>query len=71
MANTITRQWGSADEENRHKLLQSMFVKFVVDQQRIVDIELKPPYSWLLRWKPEQAEVLESVSMSVGMGAKS
>ncbi|HUU63162.1 MAG TPA: hypothetical protein VMX96_04485 [Dehalococcoidia bacterium] len=44
----------SEDEEGRRGILQNVFVKFVVDRQRIVDIEVKPPYSWLMRWKPMQ-----------------
>ena len=51
LANNLTRLWSGADEEHRHKLLRTVFVKFIVDQQRIIDMELKPPYSRLLRLK--------------------
>ena len=61
LANNINKLWARADEEGQRELLQTMFVKFVVDQKRIVDIEVQSPYTWLMRWKPKEAPVSGSV----------
>jgi len=37
--------------------LDTVFAKTVVDQQRIVDMEVRPPYSWVLRLKSESEEM--------------
>lgn len=54
LANNIDKLWAEADEESKREILEMVFVKFVVDDKRIVDIEVRSPYSWLMRWKPER-----------------
>lgn len=71
VANQLPVLWFKADVEGRRGILEAVFVRFVVDQKRIVDMDLRPPYSWLGRWKPQardremphsNASVLESVA---------
>lgn len=48
--------WTEADDEGKWGILETVFARFVVDRQRIVDVEVRLPYSWLLRLKPEVKE---------------
>ena len=56
LANKLLGLWGEADDEERWKILKTIFVRFVVDDGSIVDVELHPLYNFLMRWKPEDKE---------------
>ena len=55
--------WVQGDDEGKREILDAVFARFVVDRQRIVDVEVRPPYNWVLRLKAEgkEANVLGSV----------
>ena len=36
-------------DKGKQGILDTVFAKFVIDRQRAVDMEIRPPYSWLLR----------------------
>ena len=57
MVSNLTTLWAEADEEGRWEILETVFARFVVDRQRIADVEVRPPYSWLLRLKSESEEM--------------
>jgi hypothetical protein len=65
LANNLTALWGSADEEGKREILAAIFVRFTVDNKRSIDTEVRPPYSWLMRWKPKEAPVSGSEKMLV------
>ena len=44
-------------EGEKRGILETVFARFVVDRQRIADVEVRPPYSWLLRLKSESEEM--------------
>ena len=50
VANQLPELWETADFEERRGILQAVVVRFVIDQKRVADVELRPPYSWLARW---------------------
>ena len=56
MAGGLPRLWAEADDEGKPEILETVFDKFVVDRQRIVDVEVRAPYSWLPRLKREGRE---------------
>ncbi len=53
VANQLPALWAQADEDGRRGILEAVFVKFVVGDKRIVDVEVRAPFSWLSRWKGE------------------
>ena len=52
LANQLPTLWARADEQGRREVLEAVFVRFVVGQKRVVDTEVRPPYSWLGKWAP-------------------
>ena len=67
VANELPVLWSKAGVEERRAILEAVFVRFVVDQKRIADFEVRPPYSWLVRWKPQQVRDGEMPSSSVSV----
>ena len=67
VANHLPVLWSNAGTDDRRALLEAVFVRFVVDRKRVVDFEVRPPYSWLVRWTPEQVldRVMPKSSASV------
>ena len=52
----VETKWAQGDEDVKRQVLKAVFVRLVVDQRKIVDMEVKNPYNWLLRWKPSSQE---------------
>jgi len=50
--------WIKAREEGKRGILETVFARFVVDRQRIV--EVKVPFNWLLRLKRESIQMTVS-----------
>jgi len=50
VANQLPKLWAKADAEERRGILEAVFVRFVVGGKKVVDVEVRPPYSWLMRW---------------------
>ena len=48
-------------------MLEAVFLKFVVEGKRIADVEVRPPYTWLVRWRGVTEEGVE-VNEGVGVG---
>ena len=65
LANQLPSLLARADEQGRREILEAVFVRFVVGQKRVVDMEVSPPYSWLARWSPEGNNVPISSSQTV------
>ena len=40
-------------DKGKQGILDTVFAKFVVGGQRVVDVEVRPPYSWVSRLKIE------------------
>ena len=57
IASSVEDLWYKADDEEKHKLLETIFVKFVIDNKKITDTEFKMPYNWLVRWKSDSAKI--------------
>ena len=53
LANNLVTLWAAADEEGKREIIEAIFVRFTVDNKRIVDVEVRQPYSWLMRSKPD------------------
>ncbi|MFW6125959.1 MAG: hypothetical protein ACOC58_02525 [Chloroflexota bacterium] len=49
--------WHEADDKGKCKLLKTAFVYSMVDEGKITDVELHPPYNFIMRWKRDEAEV--------------
>ena len=52
--------WIKAREEGKRGILNTVFARFAVDRQRIVDVEVKVPFNWLLRLKRESIQMTVS-----------
>ncbi len=48
-------------DKGKQGILDTVFAKFVVDRQRIVDVEVKAPFNWLVRLKGEKEECISSM----------
>ena len=57
IVSSVEDLWYKADDEEKHKLLETIFVKFVIDNKKITDTEFKMPYNWLVRWKNDSAKI--------------
>jgi hypothetical protein len=44
-------------ERGKRRILEVVFVRFVVDKQRIADVEVRQLYGWLLRPKAQSEEM--------------
>jgi len=53
LASELLDVWAQADDEGKREILDTVFAKFVVDKQRVVDVEVKAPYNWLLMFRHE------------------
>jgi len=53
LANQIPTLWAEADEGGKREVLEAVFTGFVVENKRIVDVEVRAPYNWLMRWSQE------------------
>ena len=60
VANQLPELWAKADAEERRGILEAVFVRFIVGDKKVADVEVRPPYSWLMRWTPEIHEIEES-----------
>ncbi len=58
LASNILVLWAQGDEEWKREILDTVFTRFVVDRQRIVDVEVIAPYRWVLRLKSEKEECI-------------
>ena len=48
LANQLPKLWAQADEDGRRKVLEAVFEAFVVEGKRVVDVEVRAPYGWLV-----------------------
>ena len=44
-------------ENARREVLEAVFAGFVVDQKRVVDMEVRPPCNWLAKRAPDATSV--------------
>ena len=56
VANQLPKLWAKADAEERRGILEAVFVRFVVGGKKVVDVEVRPPYSWLMRWTSQASD---------------
>ena len=47
LANKLPHLWAAADEQGRRELLETVFVRFVVDGREVASAELRAPFNWL------------------------
>ena len=47
LANKLPGLWAAADESGRRELLETVFIRFVVDGHEVAKVELREPFSWL------------------------
>ena len=47
MANKPPHRWPRADEQARRELLETVFVRFLVDGREVAKVKLRAPVSWL------------------------
>ncbi len=70
VANQLPELWAKAAEEDRRAILEAVFVRFVISKKKVVDVEVRPPYNWLVRWKPEVEATTElGLAMSPSLAA--
>ena len=56
VVNRLPELWAKADEEGRRDLLEAVFVRFVVEEKRVVEVEVRPPYRWVTTTLPNDAD---------------
>ena len=39
--------WAAASDEDKRAILEDVFVRFVIDDKRVVESVLRPPYNWI------------------------
>ena len=57
LVNKLPSLWATADEQARRELLETVFVRFVVDGREVVNVELRAPVSWLSALGQSRAEL--------------
>ena len=50
------------DEEGKREVLEAVFMGFVVENKRIIDVDVRAPYNWLMRWSGSPVDVISSVT---------
>ena len=49
VVNQLPALWAQADQEGKREVLEAVFERFVVGGKRVVDTEVRAPYSWLTK----------------------
>ena len=57
VANQLPKIWAKADVEERRGILEAVFVRFVIGEKKVADVEVRLPYSWLMRWTSQPREI--------------
>lgn len=47
IANKVPELWATASDEDKRAILEAVFVRFVIDDKRMVESVLRPPYNWI------------------------
>ena len=66
LANQLPSLWEQADEESRRDVLETVFERFVVEGKRVVDVEVRVPYSWLAGYSATERLRIERSSSARG-----